>query len=210
MNRNITLLWIEAGKKLAVDPEASVKCPVCDAANLSVRDQRSSSDTSVVEREMRCPSCGAINFLRLVRPVATAYKINMTEPMTLRCISKIMIGNGSMDFDLHVLTPKAVPITDFEGLCEVLNALMERDLIDCQTQIELVTKRELDTGSAGLNAYSVVFGINYVHCFNDYAEEPEEPICVCTLTQLKVAVETYLRFLQDPERKPITVPFPDH
>jgi hypothetical protein len=64
-----TLLWIEAGKLLAEDPAALISCPVCANENLRVTDHRSTETPSVVEREMRCLSCGARNYLRLVRPL---------------------------------------------------------------------------------------------------------------------------------------------
>ncbi len=69
MNRNVTLLWIEAGKLLAENPTASVPCPVCAQDNLVVKDSRSVENPSVIERELSCPSCGARNYLRLVRPL---------------------------------------------------------------------------------------------------------------------------------------------
>lgn len=71
MTRNITLLWIEAGKLLADNPAALVSCPVCTNDILHVTDHRSAETPDVVEREMHCPSCGARNFLRLVRPLDT-------------------------------------------------------------------------------------------------------------------------------------------
>ena len=68
MTRNITLQWIEAGKLLADDHATLVPCPVCANGNLHVTDHRSTETPNIVEREMHCPSCGARNFLRLVRP----------------------------------------------------------------------------------------------------------------------------------------------
>ena len=38
MTRNITLLWIEAGKLLADNPAALVSCPVCTNDILHVTD----------------------------------------------------------------------------------------------------------------------------------------------------------------------------
>lgn len=69
MKKNITLLWIEAGKLLSDDPVALISCPVCANENLQVTDRRSAETSNVVEREMYCPSCGARNFLRLLRPL---------------------------------------------------------------------------------------------------------------------------------------------
>lgn len=69
MTRNITLLWIDAGKLLTEDPATLVLCPVCEKENLHVIDHRSAETPSVIERQMLCSSCGAQNFLRLVRPI---------------------------------------------------------------------------------------------------------------------------------------------
>ena len=69
MIRSVTLLWIEAGKLLADDPSALVSCPVCAKDHLNVIDNRSDENPNVVEREMSCSSCGARNYLRLVRPL---------------------------------------------------------------------------------------------------------------------------------------------
>ena len=69
MTRNTTLLWIEAGKLIAENPAALVSCPVCASSNLSVTDYRRAETSPELEREMCCPSCGARNFLRLVRPL---------------------------------------------------------------------------------------------------------------------------------------------
>jgi predicted RNA-binding Zn-ribbon protein involved in translation (DUF1610 family) len=54
-------LWIEAGKILAVDPAAVVKCPDCGDANLDVTDTKTGA--THIERHMRCPKCGAYNAL---------------------------------------------------------------------------------------------------------------------------------------------------
>ena len=69
MTRNTTLLWIEAGKLIAENPAALVACPVCGSSNLSVTDHRRAVASPELERELCCPSCGARNFLRLIRPI---------------------------------------------------------------------------------------------------------------------------------------------
>jgi hypothetical protein len=57
--------WIEAGKAIAQDASAKVPCPVCRSATLEIRDEVSSSDSSLRERHMSCPNCGATNSIRL-------------------------------------------------------------------------------------------------------------------------------------------------
>jgi hypothetical protein len=57
--------WIEAGKVLAQDASAQVPCPVCQSAILQVTDVVNESNSSELERHMKCTSCGAYNSLRL-------------------------------------------------------------------------------------------------------------------------------------------------
>jgi hypothetical protein len=57
--------WIEAGKLLAVNPAATVRCPERDDGALTVRDVRSPKAPGVVERFMVCDKCGARNSMRL-------------------------------------------------------------------------------------------------------------------------------------------------
>lgn len=57
--------WIEAATILGVDPSAVVRCPICAKENLKVTAVRVKE---VLERSMRCPSCGARNDIRMVRP----------------------------------------------------------------------------------------------------------------------------------------------
>jgi len=54
--------WIEAGKILAVDASAQVKCPVCEEDYLVVTDVRW-KDGVHVDRHMQCPNCRARNVL---------------------------------------------------------------------------------------------------------------------------------------------------
>lgn len=54
--------WIEAGKRLAVDPTAEVVCPVCQGANLMVTDVLW-KDGIHLDRHIQCPECGARNVL---------------------------------------------------------------------------------------------------------------------------------------------------
>ena len=53
--------WVEAGKILAVDLKAVVKCPDCGEAELAVFD--TPAGPTHIERRMLCPGCGAYNAL---------------------------------------------------------------------------------------------------------------------------------------------------
>ena len=67
MNSEITKRWIEAGKNIAVNPNAKVLCPVCQKAYLEVKDIKNANNPSEIERHMICPECGAHNALKLTR-----------------------------------------------------------------------------------------------------------------------------------------------
>jgi len=58
--------WIEAGKTLAANPDAKVKCPCCGTAFLSVQDVPAGH--TKIERHLRCPTCGAYNAILMKRP----------------------------------------------------------------------------------------------------------------------------------------------
>lgn len=52
---NLRELWIDAAKRLAVDPTAKVLCPKCKFYMLDVRDEEVSE--SHIERVLTCPEC---------------------------------------------------------------------------------------------------------------------------------------------------------
>lgn len=63
--------WIEAAKILASDPSQIVRCPERDDGVLLVQDVVS-SDSTRMERYLRCEACGAWNVLRMRAPEAKA------------------------------------------------------------------------------------------------------------------------------------------
>ena len=63
--------WIEAGKKIAEDPDSQFTCPECGDAILVVKDVRNEANPIELERFMSCPKCDATNILRLKRPLVT-------------------------------------------------------------------------------------------------------------------------------------------
>jgi len=60
--------WINAAIVLGRDPAARVRCPVCDDADLEVRDVYPSPSSDVFERYLQCPKCHAVNIMRMKRP----------------------------------------------------------------------------------------------------------------------------------------------
>ena len=65
----LTKKWIEAGKKLAINPDDKVPCPNCGHKYLDVFDVRNENNLQELERYMSCDACGSSNILRLVRDV---------------------------------------------------------------------------------------------------------------------------------------------
>jgi DNA-directed RNA polymerase subunit RPC12/RpoP len=61
-------LWLDAAMILGRDPSAKVRCPVCAAADLIVRDVYPSLDADVFERYLECPSCKSRNIMRMKAP----------------------------------------------------------------------------------------------------------------------------------------------
>lgn len=60
--------WIEAGKILAVDKTALVRCPERGDGTLTVRDMVVASDPSMIERYLVCDMCGARNIILMRAP----------------------------------------------------------------------------------------------------------------------------------------------
>jgi len=58
-------LWIEAGKLLATDKTAGVRCPERDDGTLTVHDVPFPGDPSMMERYLICDTCGARNIIRM-------------------------------------------------------------------------------------------------------------------------------------------------
>jgi hypothetical protein len=54
--------WVEAGKILAVDPSAVVRCPERDDGVLRVHDELAPSGDTM-ERYLICETCGARNMM---------------------------------------------------------------------------------------------------------------------------------------------------
>lgn len=57
-----TQRWIEAGKILAADATAEVRCPRCVKGDLQVQDVQIGDR---IERHLRCPKCGGYNAILL-------------------------------------------------------------------------------------------------------------------------------------------------
>ncbi|MDR2220536.1 MAG: hypothetical protein LBE24_08170 [Methylobacillus sp.] len=76
MKKDTVNPWVKAAIVLSENPTAQVYCPECEKAYLQTQDKRGGKDLSVIERKISCPSCGACNYLRLVRP------LGLSDPST--------------------------------------------------------------------------------------------------------------------------------
>ncbi|HVE87343.1 MAG TPA: hypothetical protein VND93_31015 [Myxococcales bacterium] len=60
--------WIEAGKILAQDPAARVRCPEKGDGMLTVHDEVFANNPKMLERHLVCDACGARNVIRMRAP----------------------------------------------------------------------------------------------------------------------------------------------
>jgi DNA-directed RNA polymerase subunit RPC12/RpoP len=63
--------WVAAAIALANDPSARVRCPVCEGADLTVRDIYPTPDADKFERYMECPHCQARNIILMTKEAPT-------------------------------------------------------------------------------------------------------------------------------------------
>jgi hypothetical protein len=60
-----TRKWIAAGSVLGKDANAAVRCPVCEAGMLQVKDEPITGRPGTTDRYLICPYCGSWNVLTL-------------------------------------------------------------------------------------------------------------------------------------------------
>jgi hypothetical protein len=127
----------------------------------------------------------------------------------LRCMRGLSFNGGSCDIDLHVLTAKAVPVERFELMCAAIDNdighFKENGLIylECIRKIEA---RELEHLEADGDAWVVYITRDKVWFEGFYSQGEGGEV---TLAQYKLALQTYVHYLSDPELKPVEAIFPD-
>jgi hypothetical protein len=97
----------------------------------------------------------------------------------------------------------------FDYMCETIYACGVHTLKRMLSDIEAIQNGDQEMGGGGSDAWGVDFDKNGAVFEFDYAPEGEEIGGEVSLAQFKLAVQTYLQFLEDPERKPITIAFPE-
>jgi hypothetical protein len=133
----------------------------------------------------------------------------MNKKLVLRCIDGVRIGDGSCDFNLHVLTAKAVPVERFEMMCEAIDNDISPFPDAGEEFLEGIRKiesGETEYTQVGGNSWTIHISCTKVWFEGMYGQGEGGEV---TLAQYKLAVETYSRFARDPEHKRIEVVFPD-
>lgn len=130
--------------------------------------------------------------------------------LVLRCAEKIWIRQRtSVDFNLHVLTPKAVPVVHYEMMCGAIDEFIDAEYGESVLEKAFAAETTTKEIEAEGHAYICWLSKEGVTFEFQYGENGPEKGGKVTLDQFKLAVHTYLQFLRDPERKPIEVPFPE-
>jgi len=114
----------------------------------------------------------------------------------------------SVDFNLHVCRANGEIVQDFELMCAATDGdiqTAEGSGATALKEIRRIEAGEVDLIEADGNAWIAHITRDKVWFEGLYSQGEGGEV---TFAQYKLAVETYVRFLADPERKPIEVDFP--
>jgi hypothetical protein len=129
--------------------------------------------------------------------------------MVLRCQPQITIDGVSTDLSLHVLTIKAQVVESFEIMCAAIHEDIQTAEGSAAATLEAIERIERGASPSeelGGNAWYTYLSPERVWFEGQYSQGEGGAV---SLAQYKLAVQTYVRFLADPEAKLIVVPFPD-
>jgi hypothetical protein len=127
----------------------------------------------------------------------------------LRCMPCIHYLGGGIDFNLHVVTANSRVVEHFELMCASINEDIqsaEGSGATALKEILRIESGETDQISSDGNAWITYISRDKVWFEGLYGQGEGGEV---SFAQYKLAVQTYVRFLSDPERKPIVVPFPE-
>lgn len=133
--------------------------------------------------------------------------------LTLRIRPKrieIIDGKEHRDSIFDVLDASGNSVEQFFLMCVTLEEVVYQAQT-CEAllaDIAQVERGEIKKAGTGLNARALEFTKDGAVFWFEFGPDGEETGGNVSLAQLKLAVETYARFLTDPERKPIEVEFP--
>jgi len=129
--------------------------------------------------------------------------------LKLFCHKRVDLGGRrGLSRQISVIDAEGASVGDFELMCAAINE-------DIQTAegsgacvldwIRRVEARELDMADVDGNAWVMYITRDKVWFEGLYSQGEGGAV---SFAQYKLAVETYVRFLADPERRPIEVPWP--
>ena len=122
---------------------------------------------------------------------------------------RLEINGGSVDLNLHVLDLKARIMDRFEMMCEAIDndiQTAEGSGASALKEIVSIESGEVELIEADGNAWVAHISRDKVWFEGLYSQGEGGEV---SFAQYKLAVQTYVRFLADPEHRPIEVPFPD-
>jgi len=125
----------------------------------------------------------------------------------LRCHERFHLGERrGLSRHIYVVNgDQALP--RYEFMCAAIDdAIHDRYLtavLEDIRKIESGTNSEIEEETEGWIFWITPLGVRFEGKFDQGTGGQ------VTLAQFKLAVQTYVRFLQDPERKPVEVPFPE-
>ncbi|MFN3296945.1 hypothetical protein [Caldimonas sp.] len=139
----------------------------------------------------------------------------MSPHLTLVCRPKIWTTDTqqgkhySVDLDLHVVDAKRTVVPEFEMMCEAIDSDIQSAEGSGATALEEI--RRIESGEAERiesdgNAWVTYITRDKVWFEGLYGQGEGGEV---SFAQYKLAVQTYVRFLADPQHKPIEVDFPD-
>lgn len=129
--------------------------------------------------------------------------------LLLRCAGRVWIGKASTDLNLHVLSPRARVVERFELMCQAIDSDIQNPEGSGRTALEEIRQieaGETDKIEADGNGWVTHITRDRVWFEGLYSQGEGGAV---SFGQYKLAVQTYLRFLADPEHKTIEVPFPE-
>jgi hypothetical protein len=116
---------------------------------------------------------------------------------------------GMLHYPIYVCDDMGQPVLSFDYMCSTIYTCGCQMLQTMLSDMEAIQNGDQEMGGGGSDAWGVDFDKNGAVFEFDYAPEGEEIGGEVSLAQFKLAVQTYLQFLEDPERKPITIVFPE-
>lgn len=139
----------------------------------------------------------------------------MDQLLRLICRPKTWISipeegkHYSVDLNLHIVDTNGDVVSHFELMCTAINDDIQSAEGSGATALKLI--HQIETGEedridADGNAWIAIITRDKVWFESLYSQGEGGEV---SLAQYKLAVQTYVSFLADPESKPIEVPFPD-